>query len=247
MSSDAPLAAKIFDKLTGGAALPTPLPPDAFPMFQSWFEEAGRAKHQPNPSAFSLATVDPDGRPSNRIVLCRGIDAAAGTIRFFTNYKGRKGRAIAANPRVAACFHWDHLDKQVRMEGIAIKTTPEESDEYFASRPWDNRVGSWASDQSEPITDRSQLFAKAMEVLKRHGVGVTDIALKGNNIHIPRPPHWGGFRIWVDRLEIWLGSSARFHDRAVWTRSLTLSQPPSEAVPRPTVQASPWVSTRLQP
>lgn len=247
MSSDTPLAAKIFDKLTAGAALPTPLPLDAFPIFQEWFDEAGGSKHQPNPSAFSLATVDPDGRPSNRIVLCRGIDVAAGTIRFFTNYQGRKGRAIAANPRVSACFHWDHLDKQVRMEGLAIKTTPEESDAYFAARPWDNRVGAWASDQSEPIHDRAQLFAKAMEVLKRHGVGITDLALKGNGVHIPRPPHWGGFRIWVERIELWLGSPGRFHDRAAWTRSVSLSAQKGSETPTPAVVTGPWSSTRLQP
>jgi pyridoxamine 5'-phosphate oxidase len=227
--------------------LPTPRPPDPFPIFQSWFDEAEAAKHQPNPSCFSLATIDADGRPSNRMVLCRGIDGAGGSIRFFTNYQGRKGRAITANPRVAACFHWDHLDKQVRFEGLAVRTTLQESDEYFASRSWDRRVGAWASDQSEPIASRAQLIAKAMDVLKRHGISAADLALKGNDIKIPRPPHWGGIRIWVDRAELWLGSPGRFHDRAAWSREVSVSAPQGPQQGTPQVVASPWSATRLQP
>lgn len=244
MPTDVPLTARLFDKLTAGDALPTPLPENPFPMFQSWFDESVKANHQPNPTCFSLATIDSDGRPSNRIVLCRGIDSEDGSIRFFTNYAGRKGRALAANPRVAACFHWDHLDKQVRIEGIAVRASEAESDAYFASRSWDKRVGAWASEQSEPISGRAELIAKAMEVLKHHGISMAELVLKGDKIHIPRPPHWGGVRIWADRVELWLGSPGRFHDRARWTRELTGQCP----VPGgPQIAGTPWSASRLQP
>lgn len=243
MSTNVPLTARLFDTLTAGNALPTPLPDNPFPMFQSWFDQAVQADRQPNPTCFSLATIDADGRPSNRMVLCRGIDVVGGSIRFFTNYAGRKGRALAANQRVAACFHWDHHDKQVRIEGLAVRATEVESDEYFASRSWDKRVGAWASDQSQPISGRAELIAKAMEVLKRHGVSMADLALKGDKVHIPRPPHWGGVRIWADRIELWLGSPGRFHDRAQWSRGLTIGGDSAA----PAIASTPWSATRLQP
>ena len=217
---------------------------DPLKQFGQWLQEAIDSQ-VPEPNAMTLATVASNLRPSTRVVLIKGYDERG--IVWYTNYESRKGQELAGNPYATLQFHWVELERVVRIEGVVEKVSDEESDEYFASRPWDNRVGSWASDQSEPIADRTQLFAKAMEVLKQHGVGVTDLALKGNSVHIPRPPHWGGFRIWVDRLEVWLGSSARFHDRAVWTRDLTLSEPPSDANPRPDVSATAWTSTRLQP
>lgn len=243
MANTPPLPASPFDAFNVGRTLPDPLPADPFPIFQSWFDEAVAAAQQPNPSAFSLATIDADGRPSNRIVLCRGIDGGSGSIRFFTNYQGRKGRAIAANPRVAACFHWDKEDKQVRFEGLAARATPAESDAYFAGRPWENRIGAWASDQSEPLASRTDLRDRATQILERLGITPEMAARDGNALNIPRPPHWGGFRIWADRVELWIGIKGRFHDRAAWTRPLTLGG--TQELPIPT--AGPWRSSRLQP
>ncbi len=222
---------RLLDALTCSRALPDPLPTDPFAIFASWFEEAQKSKQQPNPNAMSLATVDADGTPSCRIVLCKSFDAAAGTVTFFTNYQGRKGRALSAHPRCSVCFHWDHAERQVRMEGSVERVSDAESDAYFATRPWDSRLGAWASKQSEPIVSRAELIAQARGVLSDLGISLAELAIKGNSVKIPRPPHWGGFRIVTQRIELWLGGPGRFHDRAAWTRT----------------PGSPWVGTRVQP
>lgn len=223
-------------------SLPDELPADPFPLFQSWFDEAHARKVQPNPNAMSLATIDADGTPSVRIVLCKGIDAARGFIAFYTNYRGRKGRALEANPRAGVCFHWDALDRQVRIEGPVTRSPEAESDAYFKTRPLDRQLGAWASDQSEPIASREALFEKAAMVMARF---CSDPNLKPGEIpEIPRPPHWGGYRLWAARIEVWIGSSARMHDRAVWVRPLAGAT--VDGVPGYVAQG-PWEATRLQP
>ncbi len=234
-----PLLAKLIDRLTASRTLPDPLPGDPFPTFHRWFDDARQAKAQPNPDAMTLATVDPDGTPSARMLLCRGIDDSAGTITFYTNYLGRKGRALEHNPRVAACFHWDHAERQARLEGLVIRATPQQSDAYFAQRPWESRLGAWASHQSEPLGSRAELIARVLEVMKQFGISAGDIALKGDAVKIPRPPHWGGFTLVARRVELWLGGPGRFHDRAAWTREV--------AGPDGSHRAGPWSATRLQP
>ena len=222
---------RLLDALTCSRALPDPLPRDGFEIFAQWFEEARSAKEQPNTNAMTLATVDADGTPSCRVVLCKSFDAAAGTVTFFTNYSGRKGRALAAESRAAVCFHWDHAERQVRMEGRVERVSDEESDAYFATRPWDSRLGAWASRQSEPIAGRAELIAQARGVLTQLGISLAELAIKGNSVKIPRPPHWGGFRLVTTRLELWIGGPGRFHDRAAWTRSV----------------GGEWACTRVQP
>jgi pyridoxamine 5'-phosphate oxidase len=225
--------------------LPDVLPADPFPLFLEWFRQAhtlgpGGAPIQPNPNAFSLATVDPDGRLGNRIVLCKSIDPAAGHIVFHTNYLGRKGRALTTNPRAAACFHWDILDRQVRIEGPVTKSPESESDAYFQTRPWLRRVGAWASQQSEVIPSRADLAARVDETFRRFGLDPANPPPLDAKIDIPRPPHWGGFRLWVERLELWIGGVARLHDRAIWTREL---RPEGDGYR----SQSTWVGVRLQP
>lgn len=235
-----------FSNLT----LPEPPPPEPFSLLAQWLADAAHQRTQPNPNAFCLATVDPDGRPSARIVLCRGLDQTLGSLSFFTNYLSRKGRAIDHLGYASACFHWDHLDRQARVEGPVVRAPQAESDAYFASRPVMSRVAAWASRQSEPLTDRAALLAAHDRAAERFGVpadaprtakGDIDPALAAR-ISVPRPPHWGGFRLIADRVELWLGHSARLHDRVLWTRALSPSS--ADAPPAP---AGPWSATRLQP
>ncbi|MFN0133071.1 MAG: pyridoxamine 5'-phosphate oxidase [Phycisphaerales bacterium] len=227
----------ILDMATSGErTLPEPLPADPMPTLISWFDEAHRRAQQPNPNAMTLATVDPDGRPSARIVLCKSIDAGAGFLVFHTNYRSRKGRALSANPRAAVVFHWDALDLQARIEGVVVKSPSEESDAYFQTRAIERRVGAWASDQSEPIESREALEQKVADAVARFGV--TEVV--EGTAAIPRPPHWGGYRVYADRVELWVAGSGRLHDRARWERRLS-------AAGATGFVGGPWSATRLQP
>lgn len=232
-----------------GQTLPEELPPDPFPLFQSWLQMSADTRSQPNPNAMSLATVDADGKPSVRIVLARRVYPDKGCVVFFTNYDSRKGEAIHASHRVAACFHWDHLDRQVRIEGVATVSPVSESDTYFTRRPLMSRVAAWASSQSRPLASRQQLLDSNARVEARFGVTGGDEKVKTMSpeevaaISVPRPPNWGGFRLWVSSMELWLGHSARLHDRAVWRRELT----PTPVDGAPGYVGGQWSVTRLQP
>lgn len=225
-------------ELGRGETLPEHLPKSPVPLFRAWFDEARSRNLQPNPNAFTLATVDPDGRPSARIVLCKDLHDEPGFLVFFTNYAGRKGRALEAHPRAACVFHWDQLDRQVRVEGPVVRSPAPESDAYFDSRRWESRVGAWASEQSEPIASREAMISKARHTAERLGVDLA-AAVGGQPIEIDRPPHWGGYRIWFERVELWCGGIGRVHDRAGWTRTLT---PDGDAF-----KPGAWSGTRLQP
>lgn len=209
-------------------SLPEPLPAEPLTLVAAWLAEATRRADQPNPNAMVLATCDSAGRPSARIVLCKEIDPAAGSVRFVSNYLSRKGHELAANPRAALVFHWDHLHRQVRMEGIVEQALAADSDSYFASRARDSQLGAHASRQSEPIESAAALQAQLDAVGARYSGPV------------PRPPHWGGYVFWIEALELWVAGTARLHDRARWTRELSLS---CSAKP----VAGPWTATRLQP
>lgn len=239
------LPPELIERFSRSPELPKPLPADPFPTFAAWFAEEKKAGLTPNPDAMSLATIDPDGSPSVRIVLCRGIDAAQGTLTFFTNYLGRKGRALHANPRAALCFHWDHTDRQVRLEGAVSLCTPQESDAYFYSRRWESRLSAWTSHQSEPTPGRAALLDNMAKVVKELHLDPATLLEQGERAPIPRPPHWGGFKFWAHRAELWLGGHGRLHDRAVWTRPVLVA--PSIAPDAPAPKFGAWSSTRLQP
>jgi pyridoxamine 5'-phosphate oxidase len=209
-------------------------------LFKVWFDEAHAAKQQPNPNCMTLATVDGAGNPSARIVLCRGMDVETGHIVFFTNYRGRKGREVLATGKASVVFHWDHTDRQVRMEGYVVQSPHAESDAYFASRPWESRLSAWCSEQSEPIASREDLTARIPQVMSNLQLSPQELLTRGNAVHIPRPPHWGGFRLWCTSVELWLGGPGRLHDRAVWTRNITMNQSGP-------VSTGTWACTRLCP
>jgi pyridoxamine 5'-phosphate oxidase len=167
-------------------------------QFELWLQQALEAQ-LPEPNAMTVATVGADGRPSTRVVLIKGCDARG--IVWYTNYDSRKGRELAGNPFAALQFHWVELERVVRIEGRVEKTSDEESDAYYASRPLDSRLGAWASPQSEVISGRSVLVTNAAKAGVRFG------------LNPPRPPHWGGYRLVPDRWEFWQGRKSRLHDR----------------------------------
>lgn len=214
--------------------LPDPLPASPLPLFASWFEEARRRQTQPNPDAMVLATVGESRQPSARVVLCKRIAAEDGYIVFFTNYESRKGRELSHHPRAAAVFHWDALHRQVRIEGPVMRSPALESDQYFASRALASRIGAWASRQSEPLESRAELIGRGLAIAARYG-----LAPSGAEGSIPRPPHWGGHRLWIESIELWSDGAFRIHDRALWTRNLT---PRGEGL-----VGGPWRATRLNP
>jgi len=159
----------------------------------------------PEPTAFALGTVAADGQPSVRILLLKGVDERG--FVFYTNQDSRKGRELLAHPKAALCFHWQPLERQVRVEGVARPVSSEEADAYFASRERGSQIGAWASLQSQPIVTRGDLEARVAEVEERFA-----------NAAVPRPPHWSGFRLVPHRIEFWHGMPSRLHERHVYHR-----------------------------
>ncbi|WP_342234354.1 pyridoxamine 5'-phosphate oxidase [Ralstonia sp. OTU4908] len=173
---------------------------DANPLrqFHRWFDEALTAE-VPEVNAMTLATVDAHGQPSARIVLLKNLDERGFT--FFTNYASRKGEELAANPRAALLFHWIELERQVRIQGNVEKVSDAESDAYYHSRPLGSRLGAWASEQSSEVPDRATLEVREAKYRQRFGDAP------------PRPPHWGGYRLFPECMEFWQGRPSRLHDR----------------------------------
>ncbi len=229
--------------------LPASLPAGPLELLAEWLDAAVSGQVQPNPNAMTLATVDRDGTPSARVVLLKDLVTSPGYAVFYTNYRSRKARAIDAEPRVAGCLHWDTMGRQVRLEGIATVSPESESDAYFASRDPRSQLGAWGSDQSEPVASRDQLLAqterraRSLGLLGEQGLDTlfepdAEIATLAGGV--PRPPHWGGYRIWLSAVELWCDGPGRIHDRARWTRLLTPVEP---GVFRPGA----WTANRLQP
>jgi pyridoxamine 5'-phosphate oxidase len=176
---------------------------DPLDQFQQWFDEACQSE-VPEPNAMTLATVGSNLRPSTRVVLIKGFDARG--LVWYSNYHSRKGQELAGNPWAALQFHWVELERVVRIEGCVSRVSNAESDEYFASRPLDSRIGAWASPQSQPIAGRTWLITEAA----RYGARFL--------LNPPRPPHWGGYRLEPDCWEFWQGRKSRLHDRLRYQR-----------------------------
>jgi pyridoxamine 5'-phosphate oxidase len=213
------LAAERID-YAGDHLLEDTAPADPLELFGRWLEDAFAAKERgvlPEPTAVVVSTVSADGRPSSRTVLLKGFAPSGFTV--FTNYDSRKGRELEANPAAALLFGWYPLQRQVRVEGRAVRVPAAESDAYFASRPRGSQLGAWASSQSSEVGSLAELQAEYAAVERRFA---------GRDV--PRPEHWGGYRVEPETIEFWQGQPSRMHDRLLYRRA-----------------ADGWTITRLAP
>jgi pyridoxamine 5'-phosphate oxidase len=223
--------------------LPDPLPSDPMPLASTWLRQAWDEQVQRNPNSMVLATTGADGRPSARVMLCKDIVADPGYLVFYTNYESRKGRELRERPWAAVTFHWDSLRRQLRIEGPVVTSPASESDDYFSSRPWRSRLAAITSQQSTPVGSRHALLERLRDTAARFGTPDPLAAPEDDEepgLHLPRPPGWGGFRLWAATTELWVEGEHRLHDRARWTRELTPSGSGHFHV-------QPWHSQRLQP
>ncbi len=181
-----------------------PLVDDPIALFEAWFKEA-QGTELNDPDAMALATSSPDGVPSLRMVLLKGLGPEG--FSFYTNKESRKGQQIAINDQAALCFHWKSLRRQVRVEGTLKEVSAEQADAYFASRSRESQIGAWASDQSRPLEERAIFMDRVARESQRFA-----------NKDVPRPPHWSGFQLTPVMIEFWLDQPHRMHDRLVYNK-----------------------------
>lgn len=223
--------------------LPEELPDDPMHWADAWLKEALSGNIQRNPNSMTVVSVAADGQPSARVVLCKQFVPDPGYLVFYTNYRSRKAIEFAANPQAAALFHWDALGRQIRIEGLVVRSPGAESDAYFASRGRGSQLGAWGSDQSEPIASKETLVAQIRERAAELGIKLDDGTTELDGHQLPpirRPPHWGGFRLWASAIELWIEGADRIHDRGTWSRKLL-------RVADDNFTTTPWIGHRLQP
>ena len=232
-----------MDDPCSATRLPAELPSDPMRWAKAWLDEAVEKAVQRNPNSMTAITVNEKGQPSGRVVLCKDFVTDPGFVVFYTNYESDKARHLKTNNQIALVFHWDGFGRQVRLEGEAVRSPAKESDAYFRSRDWGSQLGAWGSDQSSPLESRAALIAQVAKRAVQLGVGAAknlkSIANSDRPV-IQRPPHWGGFRVWPRRMELWIEGTDRIHDRARWERSLVRNDDDSFTVGE-------WTGARLQP
>lgn len=206
-----------------------------FPLLRRWLHEAADAVPK-NPNAMALATVGSDGRPAVRMVLLKDVAAEQGYVVFYTNYRSRKARELERYPWASGALYWAELGRQIRLEGRVTRSPDDESDAYFASRPFHSQLNAWISQQSEPLAEGDDLAARA--AAKSRELGVPWPAEDAPR-DVPRPPFWGGYRLWCDRVELWSEGAGRFHERVEYVRDLNFAAGRFEP--------GSWRQRRLQP
>ncbi len=214
----------MFEDAPKDKSLAEPVPADPFEIVTTWFADA-RSSDLSNPDAMTIGTLDERGDPRARTVLCRGIDAKRGALMFYTNRDSAKGRQIAHRARASIVVYWDPLGRQICAAGDVEPTTDAESDAYWATRPRLSQFAARGSRQSQPIASRAVLLEQIDAEAERFG-GIDA------SQPVPRPAHWGGYRVVLERVELWVASSGRAHDRVLWQRER---------------EGAPWRATRLQP
>jgi pyridoxamine 5'-phosphate oxidase len=207
-------------------------------ILKEWMDEVVESKIQPNPNSMSISTIDANNRPNSRMVLCKEINEELGYLVFYTNYQSNKSKEIGVNNECSGLFHWDTFGYQVRVRGIIVKSPEVESDNYFATRDIGSQLSAWASHQSQIVEDRESLDDQFQQAMDKFNL--KDSELESSDINIPRPEFWGGYRIWIREIELWLNKKDRFHDRLLFTRKLVATTSGIEA-------SNHWVIKRLQP
>ncbi|HJR69970.1 MAG TPA: pyridoxamine 5'-phosphate oxidase [Gammaproteobacteria bacterium] len=208
-------------------------PDDPVPTAAQWLAAAA-ALGRRNANAVALATADTTGRPSVRMVLLKEL-APAGYGVFYTHYGSRKAADLSATRRAAAVLYWHELGRQIRFEGVVVRSPPAESDAYFATRPWRSQLNAWSSEQSRPLDDPTELERRAATIAAERGVAAAGAAQR-----LPRPDFWGGYRVWFEAVELWVEGQDRFHERLRYERRLTRRDEHS-------FDAGHWLTQRLQP
>ncbi len=208
-------------------------PADPLPVIRAWLDDA-TASGQHNPDALALATVDGSGAPSVRMVLMRGLSLDHGYAVFYTNYLSRKSVDLDTTTVAAGVIYWPGQGRQVRLEGRVVRSPAAESDAYFGQRPIGSRINALVSEQSRPLDDRAQLIRRA-EAMRR------DLDAQPQPAGVPRPDHWGGYRLWFAAVELWQEGGERFHDRVRYERELVPLENGTG------FRAGQWRHQRLQP
>lgn len=186
---------------------------------QDWMEKVSDSNAQPNPNCMSVSTVDSNGLPNTRMVLCKELNTEEGHLTFYTNYSSIKSKELESNAKCSALFHWDKFGLQVRIRGTAIRCTDSKNDAYFSSRDLGSQIAAWASDQSKEIESLEMMDNSYQIIMDKFSIGNLE---NNSEKKIPRPDFWGGYEIWVEEIELWKNQKNRFHDRLKFTRNINI-------------------------